>query len=148
MKKILYTLVMGCGCVLASSVIAAESGGKKYYGKGYTIVNEEITRDDLSVSVYKKISARNVQIALNKLLAGTGWRLAHANAADPEINRLYQQPFPNHKNKIGPMPLDEALTLIAGDAWALVVDPVNKLVSFELSAKYSCFPSTKKVCPL
>ena len=70
----------------------------------------------------------------------TGWRLADRYAADDRIYRLYDQPLPEHKLRIGPMPLDQALTWIAGDGWALVVDPVNRLVSFEVEARYDARP--------
>lgn len=142
MKNIIYRLALCSSCLLLPNLHA-----KEYYGKGYTIISEETGYDDLSISVYKKIYASTVREGLRKLLSGTGWRLAANQAADPEITRLYLQPYPKHKQKLGPMPLDAALSYIAGSAWILVVDPVNKLISFELSAKYSCFPSTKKVCP-
>lgn len=38
------------------------------------------------------------------------------------------------------MQLDQALTWIAGEGWALVVDPVNRLVSFEVEARYDARP--------
>ncbi|MBS9781391.1 MAG: hypothetical protein KGV56_02745 [Gammaproteobacteria bacterium] len=120
----------------------------KFYGKGYTIVDEMTPTDDLSQSVYRNIKAYSVEEGLTQLLKGTGWRLANRFAAEPEIYRLYQQPFPDNKKNIGPMPLDKALVWVGGNAWQLVVDPVNKLISFELSQGYTCFPSTKKLCPV
>ncbi|MFC2279288.1 MAG: hypothetical protein ACFNUL_08690, partial [Cardiobacterium hominis] len=67
-------------------------------------------------------------------------RLADRYAADDRIYRLYDQPLPEHKLRIGPMPLDQALTWIAGEGWALVVDPVNRLVSFEVRERYDARP--------
>lgn len=77
----------------------------------------------------------------------TGWRLADRYAADDRIYRLYDQPLPEHKLRIGPMPLDQALTWIAGDGWALVVDPVNRLVSFEVEARYDARPPRSTARP-
>lgn len=139
MKKL---LLLSC-CFIAT---LSFSNSKQYYGKGYTIVQQAVKYDDLDVSVYKRITSNYVKDGLQKILKGTGWKLAGSNSADPEIKRLYRQPYPNHKRKIGPMPLDEALVWIAGPAWSLVVDPVNKLISFDLSTQYKCFPSTQKVC--
>ncbi len=121
---------------------------KEFYGRGYTIIEETQPVDDLKQSVYKSVNARNVEEALMQILRGTGWRLAQRAAAEPEIYRLYQQPYPDNKKQLGPMPLDAALTWVGGNAWQLVVDPVNKLISFELSQGYTCFPSTKTLCPV
>lgn len=140
MRSFLLALIVFSGSQIANA--------QQFYGKGYTIVDPAVTGSDISLSVYKKIKARKVKQALEQLLQGTGWKLAEFIASEPEINRLYKQPFPIHKSKLGPMPLDEALVWIAGDAWQLVVDPVNKLISYELLPKYICFPSTKKVCQL
>ena len=39
------------------------------------------------------------------------------------------------------MPLARALEWVAGDGWSLVVDPVNRLVSFEVNARYAARPT-------
>lgn len=39
------------------------------------------------------------------------------------------------------MPLSQALAWVAGDGWSLVVDPVNRLVSFEVNARYAARPA-------
>lgn len=138
MRPILYSVLLAC--------VIHQAQAQTFYGKGYTIVDEAVTYDDLTLSVYKKITAKTVKGALEQLLFESGWRLAEYIASEPEINRLYSQPFPHHKRRLGPMPLENALVWIAGDAWQLVVDPVNKLISYELSPRYTCFPSTKEVC--
>ncbi len=140
MRPIIYSILF--------AFLVNQAQAQKYYGKGYTIVDQAVAYDDLTLSVYKKITAKTVKGALEQLLNGSGWRLAEYIASEPEINRLYSQPYPQHKRKLGPMPLENALVWIAGDAWQLVVDPVNKLISYELSPRYTCFPSTKKVCHL
>lgn len=119
--------------VIASSLICAQ---QHFYGNGYTIIAAEHSGDDLAVIVAKKLPAGNVENALQTLLAGTGWQLADGYAADPMIFRLYSQTLPDQKQQIGPMPLNEALVWIGGPAWRLVVDPVNKLVSYEVKTPY------------
>lgn len=126
---------------LAACSAAAETVPRgEYYGSGYTIISQAHAGDDLLATVYRQLTPGTVGQALPQLLDGTGWRLADRYAADDRIYRLYDQPLPEHKLRIGPMPLDQALTWIAGDGWALVVDPVNRLVSFEVEARYDARP--------
>ena len=133
-----YRLLTATLMLLAASAAAAPQG--EYYGSGYTIISQEHGNDDLQATVYRQLTPGTVGQALPQLLDGTGWRLADSHAADDRIYRLYNQPLPEHKLRIGPMPLDQALTWIAGDGWALVIDPVNRLVSFEVEARYDSRP--------
>lgn len=115
-----------------------------YYGQGYTIISEEQGGDDLAVVVFKQLPNGDVKQALEILLAGTSWQLAQEYAADPMIYKLYFQQLPEQKTAIGPMPLNEVLEWIAGPAWRLVIDPVNKLVSYEVKAPYR---QSRKIIP-
>ncbi len=119
-----------------------------YYGKGYTIVSGSHAKagSDLNVTVYKSIKAKTVKAGLIELLNGSGWQLANYVNADPDIKRLYKQKYPEFKRTLNPIKLSDALQYIAGDAWDLVVDPVNKLISFQLSANYRCFTMKESVC--
>ena len=115
-----------------------------YYGNGYTIVEPEAVDDRLSgldAMVFKTVDAYSVQEGLEQLLQGSGWALAGADNADPQIWRLYRQPWPDNKRTLNPMPLARALEWVAGDGWSLVVDPVNRLVSFEVNARYAARPT-------
>ena len=115
-----------------------------YYGNGYTIVEPEAVNDRLSgldAMVFKTVDAYSVQEGLEQLLQGSGWALAGADNADPQIWRLYRQPWPDNKRTLNPMPLARALEWVAGDGWSLVVDPVNRLVSFEVNSRYAARPT-------
>lgn len=119
---------------------AATAGAQTYYGNGYTIVEGTDSgqlASDLDAKVFKTINAYSVEDGLRQLLAGSGWELAQPMYADPQIWRLYRQPWPDNKRTISPMPLGEALSWVAGDGWALVVDPVNRLISFEVAPRYA-----------
>lgn len=128
--------------VVAASVFAGQA--QTYYGNGYTIVEQGTVDDRLSgldAVVFKTIDAYSVQEGLEQLLQGSGWALAGADNADPQIWRLYRQPWPDNKRTLNPMPLSQALSWVAGDGWSLVVDPVNRLVSFEVNARYAARPA-------
>ena len=132
--------------VLLFSALALALGAQAqtYYGNGYTIIEKGTVDDRLSgldAMVFKTIDAYSVQEGLEQLLQGSGWALAGADNADPQIWRLYRQPWPDNKRSINPMPLSQALSWVAGDGWSLVVDPVNRLVSFEINVRYAARPT-------
>ncbi|RCV86901.1 PilL N-terminal domain-containing protein [Billgrantia montanilacus] len=61
-------------------------------------------------------------------LRNTGYSLCH-----PEANHqrwLFSRPLPEIHYRLGPMPLREALQVLAGDAWELDVDPVRREVCY------------------
>ena len=74
--------------------------------------------------------------AIGHLLNRSGYRLASLHASDPAIPILLQSPLPLVHRRLGPIKIDNALETLAGPAWDLVVDPVNRLVSFELLEQY------------
>ena len=132
-----HRLFMMLAAALGSMAHAATG---EYYGPGYTLISAAGDDSDLQTVVYRQLYPGTVGQALPQLLEGTGWRLAESYAADVRIYRLYNQPLPEHKLRIGPIALDKALTSIAGEGWDLVVDPVNRLVSFEVRERYDSAP--------
>ena len=105
---------------------------------GYAILTEPpaATATDLAQTIYVEVRGRTVREGVLEMLRGTGYRLASEAAADPEIGRLYGQPYPESQRAVGPIELGAALERLAGPAWQLVVDPVNRLVSFEVHPVY------------
>ena len=80
--------------------------------------------------------------AFEHLLERSGYRLARTSASDPRLATLMGAPLPEVQRRIGPITLQRALEALAGPAWILVIDPVHRLVSFELAAPYSGPAST------
>ena len=75
--------------------------------------------------------------AFEHLLERSGYRLAPAPATDPRLDVLMREPLPQVHRSLGPITLQRALETLAGPAWILVVDPVHRLVSFELAKPYA-----------
>ncbi len=106
---------------------------------GYAIVSPAHQLDvELEQPIYRNVQSPTIFGALIEILSGTGYRLAPDQVADPEISRLYRQPYPELQRNIGPEPLGRVLKRLAGPGWRLVVDPVNRLLSFELHSRYRC----------
>ncbi len=134
--------------LISLSVCSFVAQAEQYYGNGYTIIKETQVQhgNDIDVMVYKSITADKVKYGLVQLLKGSGWQLADENTADPNITRLYKQNYPDFKRTLSPIKLSDALQYIAGNAWNLVIDPVNKKVSFELKNNYICTDVQEALC--
>lgn len=131
-------LDLGCAALLALVIghTAAATDAPDPWYRGYAIVSEPTIRPDLQQVVYLHMQGRTVLEGLIQILQGTGYRLAHEAAADPEIGRLYEQPYPENQRDLGPRALGEVLERLGGPAWRLVEDPVNRLISFEVQPAY------------
>ena len=112
--------------------------------RGYAILTERPVALDLDQTVYLRVRGRSVLEGLREILHGTGYRLAEPAAADPAIGRLYDQPYPDGQREIGPRALGAALERLAGPAWQVVEDPVNRRVSFEVKAAYRSPPAARQ----
>ncbi|TVR65508.1 MAG: hypothetical protein EA420_03055 [Candidatus Competibacteraceae bacterium] len=117
---------------LAAALAAPGGAATEPLHAGYALITERPVTTDLAQTVYVRVRGRNLLEGLQEILEGTGYRLADAAAADPEIWRLYVQPFPEAQRPVGPRALGAVLERLAGPAWRLVEDPVNRRVSFEL----------------
>ena len=72
--------------------------------------------------------------AISYLLDGSGYRLLSAKLAEPYRLFLFGFPLPEVQRQLGPLSLRQALELLSGPAFRLVIEPVYRLVTFELVA--------------
>ncbi len=108
------------------------------YGEGYTILNDQNTPSaDLTQTILRaQINASTIQDGLHRILNGTGWRLSDPRTSDPELWRLMQTPWPQRWLTIGPDQLGHVLNTIGGEGWQLTIDPVNRMVSYEVKSPF------------
>ncbi len=107
----------------------------------YSSLNSGVTREQQSlldniVSVSLKSNVDTVGLALHEVLAGSGFRLAELRNSDPYVDVLYMSPLPNIHKNLGPAKVRDLLIVLAGPAWQLITDPVNRLVTFDLKERY------------
>lgn len=96
---------------------------------------------DVVVTVVFPEQLTTVDEALHYVLRRSGYRLASAEAADPATSVLANQPLPEVHRRLGPITVARALSTLAGPAWTMVIDPVHRLVSFELAQEYAAIGS-------
>lgn len=73
--------------------------------------------------------------AIRDLLKTSGYRLA-PHHPDPRIHRMLSLQLPAIHRNMGPLTLENALEVLAGEPWMLSVDPINRFISFELPGLY------------
>lgn len=78
-----------------------------------------------------KHNIKSVGQAINYLLSDTGYTLTRFHP-DQRVLKLLRLPLPKIHRNMGPLTLAQALMVLAGEPWILSVDPINRLVSFQL----------------
>lgn len=103
----------------------------------YTLVNTRPTLEQrqplfqlITVQIAPALHA-TVGDALHHVLQRSGYSLC-ANRA--EVTTLFSRPLPAVQHQLGPVALLDALTILGGPAWRLVIDPVERSVCYELRA--------------
>lgn len=103
------------------------------YGR-YTLVSTEPTTEQrdllaqiIDVSIPSSLSP-SVEDALQYVLQRSGYSLCRASAA---VKVLFTRPLPAAHYRLSPISLRRALQVLAGPAWQLTTDEVNRSVCFE-----------------
>ena len=73
--------------------------------------------------------------ALQVLLNDSGYRVATYHP-DLRVHQLFNLALPSIHRQMGPISLENALNTLSGSPWMLAVDPVNRLVTFQLPRHY------------
>ena len=105
------------------------------YGR-YTLVEmvpepaqRDLLRQVIEISIPRTLDA-SVGDALRHVLLRTGYRLCDA----PDAASLFTLPLPAAHLRLGPLPLRDALLVLAGSAWELSVDDASRSVCFTRAA--------------
>jgi type IV pili sensor histidine kinase/response regulator len=103
------------------------------YGR-YTLVSTAPTTEQrdllaqiIDVSIPSNLSP-SVQDALQYVLQRSGYSLCPVTAP---VKVLFSRSLPAAHYRLGPIPLRSALQVLAGPAWQLTTDEVNRSVCFE-----------------
>ncbi|TNF83476.1 pili assembly chaperone [Pseudomonas sp. ICMP22404] len=103
------------------------------YGR-YTLVSTAPTTEQrdllaqvIDVSIPSSLSP-SVQDALHYVLLRSGYSLCPDAAP---VTVLFSRPLPAAHYRLGPIPLRNALQVLAGPAWQLTTNDVNRSVCFE-----------------
>lgn len=104
----------------------------------------DVQRDPLSQIIQIRIpSALNPTVAdaLHYILRQSGYSLCTAGTGN---SVLYRQSLPAVQYRLGPVPLRTALQIIAGSAWQLEIDDVQRVVCHSLRDGYQLPAQSEK----
>lgn len=145
-------LLTGCAAhqpmnqVNAASIVTA-SGGQIINGAdtdgtsqvGRYITASNIAKPDqinplLTVATFKFApDVQTVGQALNQVLQYSGYALVSGQEQSPEVQQTLSKPLPYSLRELGPIQIKDALGLLMGqDVFILVIDPLHRLVNFDL----------------
>lgn len=137
---VLAALVLVLAVVPSSTVWAAE-GEALQVARYSTMVPvptaAQVDPLDAVITIAFPEQLTSVAEALHHVLERSGYRLASSQAADPATSVFAELPLPEVHRRLGPITVAGALDTLAGPAWSLVVDPVHRLVSFELAQEFA-----------
>ncbi|HDZ2454025.1 TPA: TcpQ domain-containing protein [Klebsiella pneumoniae] len=115
----------------------------------YTLVSthpDDAQRDPLNqiVDITMPVQLVNtVGEGFRYLLLESGYSLCSATSS--AFSELLSRPLPAVQRDIGPVRLSEALQIVAGPAWRLKVDEVNREICFELRDQFRSFSAPLRV---
>ena len=107
----------------------------------YVTVNaaaSEAQKDPLNAVIPNLTFPRQVVTvfdALQTLLNDSGYRIATFHP-DVRVHQLFNLALPAIHRQLGPISLENALNTLSGSPWMLAVDPINRLVTFQLPRHY------------
>ncbi|WP_349843972.1 TcpQ domain-containing protein [Pantoea dispersa] len=115
----------------------------------YTLVStrpDDAQRDPLNQIIDITMPAQlvnSVGEGFRYLLLESGYSLCSATSS--AFSELLSRPLPAVQRDIGPVKLSEALQVLAGPAWRLKVDEVNREICFELRDQFRSFAPPQTV---
>lgn len=80
---------------------------------------------------------RTVRETIRYVLKRSGYQLSEPKKHQDELAELFAKKLPEVHRHIGPMTLEDALTILTTPAFVLVEDPVHRLISYQLDDNYS-----------
>lgn len=132
MKDKIYLMIVIVGVFLLPVIGYASESART---DRYTLVSMEPTTDQsnplsaiTSVSLGREVTT--VGGAINELLKGSGYRWQSQDQSEQMLNQL---PLPAVVRHLGPIRLKDALQVLAGEAWLLRVDNLNRVIWFEVN---------------
>lgn len=75
--------------------------------------------------------------ALDFLLMRSGYRLMKEDQKNVSLMILYNYPLPEVHRDIGPIKLRDALQTLAGPAYRMVIDPLSRVITFDVKPGYN-----------
>lgn len=115
----------------------------------YTLVDlDDPTKNYVLDQLIDTSLPKNLSLSVNEgmeyVLNQSGYTLCH----NTKVNTLYDKKLPKIHYKMGPVKLSDALQIMAGPAWFLTIDDVEREVCFTLGEGYEIKSLPVELVPL
>ena len=97
-----------------------------------------------TLQIHFPTSVVTVGDAVSYLLANSGYSLVDPNIQSPDLTQLLNKNLPIVDRDLYYMNLKQALLTLVEPAFYLEVDPLHRLVNFDVKPKYKKYYQTKK----
>ncbi len=125
---------------LSLTTSACASTSSTTIGRYLTVENQALPaqKDLLQQTLQVKFPAtvKTIGDAMHYLLRFSGYSLVDYKSLPHEAQNMMRLPLPEIDRRLGPVTLQESLQILAGKPFALVIDPVHRLISFRLKTKF------------
>lgn len=142
MRKLVLCATASLSMSVFAGDIVNQEDGEYLRTDDYTLTRIAVRNDqyrplDAIITVALSEDISSVGEAITEVLSGSGYSWKH-DGADMILDDL---PLPVIVLELGPLPLKDALTTLAGPAWSLRKDELTRQVWFEVSDEYLEHPS-------
>lgn len=135
-----YLLTTMIFTMIVSSVTWAQSASLVQIGRYQTVENKPLAEqsDLLSpiIQVHFLSNIKTVGDAINDILRYSGYSLIESKQQTTDLQDTLKKPLPFVDRDLGPMSLRQALTVLAGSAFDLSVDPLHRTINFQLKSQF------------
>lgn len=114
--------------------IAVQTGRYSYVAAVPT--PEQVNPLLVVIDVHLPVGVDTISNAAEYLLVRSGYHLAEYPSHSAKARGLFEKHIPDVQRHLGPMTLRDALLTLGGPAFRLLVDPVNRLVAYDVSPKF------------
>lgn len=96
---------------------------------------QDLLAQIITTNIPANVTNPNVRDAMNYVMLRSGYSLCPITTSK-EVNILYTRPLPAAHYKLGPITLRNALQILAGPAYQVNIDEVNRNVCFAVREDY------------
>lgn len=143
-KSLLYKFSFGAMIISFSgwsSITLAQSIESVQVSRYQTIStqaqSEQVDLLSPVIQVHFLSEIKTIGDAVNHLLRYSGYALVDNKQQSQDLKNTLKKPLPLVDRDLGPVALRQALALLIGPAFDLVIDPLNRTINFQLKTEFS-----------
>lgn len=142
-QKINYPFFVLLTGVFAIFIVASSAFAQTHttnIGRYMTVIdkpkNAQINLLSQTIEVRFPQNVQNIHDAMNYLLRLSGYRLVNQNQMNSSLKETLEKPLPAVDRDFGPMSLKDGLTTLAGPAFTLIQDTLNRTIDFRIKPAF------------